>query len=114
VPKRLTYHPSADTVRGWTPDGRRIMFTSTRASYYHFADQLFTVPAGGGFAVQVPLPIVEDASYSADASYLAYVPHPQMAICVETVSRRPDDADLDRERFGFADSDDPARELQRL
>jgi len=77
VPKRLTYHPSADTVRGWTPDGRRIMFTSTRASYYHFADQLFTVPAGGGFAVQVPLPIVEDASYSADASYLAYVPHPQ-------------------------------------
>jgi tricorn protease len=77
VPKRLTYHPSADTVRGWTPDGRRIMFTSTRASYYHFADQLFTVPAGGGFAVQVPLPIVEDASYSADASSLAYVPHPQ-------------------------------------
>ena len=68
VPKRLTYHPSADTVRGWTPDGRRIMFTSTRASYYHFADQIFTVPAGGGFAVQVPLPIVEDASYSADAS----------------------------------------------
>ena len=77
VPKRLTYHPSADTVRGWTPDGRHITFTSTRASYYHFADQLFTVPAAGGFAVQVPLPIVEDASYSADASHLAYVPHPQ-------------------------------------
>ena len=77
VPKRLTYHPNADTVRGWTPDGRNIMFTSTRASYYHFADQLFTVPATGGFAVQVPLPIVEDASYSADGSHLAYVPHPQ-------------------------------------
>src|SRR5262245_17625973 len=77
VPKRLTYHPSADTVRGWTPDGRSIAFTSTRASYYHFADQLYTVPAGGGFALQVPLPIVEDLSYSADGSHLAYVPHPQ-------------------------------------
>src|SRR3954452_13896641 len=51
VPKRLTYHPSAEAVRGWTPDGRQIMFSSTRASYYHFADQLFTVPASGGFAV---------------------------------------------------------------
>ena len=77
VPKRLTYHPGADTVTGWTPDGRNITFTSTRASYYHFADQMFTIPAAGGFAVQVPLPIVEEASYSPDASHLAYVPHPR-------------------------------------
>jgi tricorn protease len=77
VPKRLTYHPAADTVTGWTPDGRSISFISTRASYYRFADQMFTVPAAGGFAVEVPLPIVEQASYSPDASYLAYVPHPR-------------------------------------
>jgi tricorn protease len=75
VPKRLTYHPAADTVTGWTPDGRSIAFISTRASYYHFADQMYTVPSAGGFAVQVPLPIVEQASYSPDASRLAYVPH---------------------------------------
>src|SRR4051794_7741252 len=77
VPKRLTYHPAADTVTGWTPDGKNITFISARASYYHVADQMFSVPSGGGFAVQVPLPIVEQASYSADASQLAYVPHPQ-------------------------------------
>jgi tricorn protease len=77
VPRRLTYHPGADTVTGWTPDGRNITFISTRASYYHVADQMFTVPPAGGFAVQVPLPIVEQASYSPDASHLAYVPHPQ-------------------------------------
>jgi tricorn protease len=77
VPKRLTYHPSGDTVRGWTPDGRRIMFTSTRASYYHVASQMYLVPATGGFATPVPLPIVEEASYSPDASRLAYVPHPR-------------------------------------
>jgi tricorn protease len=77
VPKRLTYHPAADTVTGWTPDGRNITFVSTRSSYYHVADQMFTVPATGGFAVQVPLPIVEQASYAPDASHLAYVPHPR-------------------------------------
>jgi tricorn protease len=77
VPKRLTYHPAADTVTGWTPDGRNITFVSTRSSYYHFADQMFTVPPSGGFAVRVPLPIVEQASYAPDASHLAYVPHPR-------------------------------------
>ncbi len=77
VPKRLTYHPGADTVTGWTPDGKNITFISTRASYYHLAHQMFTVPSSGGFAVQLPLPIVEEASYSPDASHLAYVPHPQ-------------------------------------
>jgi tricorn protease len=50
VPKRLTYHPGADSVTGWTPDGRNIAFVSTRASYYHFASQMYTVPATGGFA----------------------------------------------------------------
>jgi len=77
VPKRLTYHPGADAVSGWTPDGKNITFTSARASYYHAADQMFTVPPGGGFAAEVPLPIVEEASYSPDGSHLAYVPHPQ-------------------------------------
>ena len=77
VPKRLTYHPGADSVTGWTPDGRNIAFVSTRASYYHFASQMYTVPATGGFATQLPLPIVEQASYSPDASRLAYMPHAQ-------------------------------------
>src|SRR5262245_52321899 len=77
VPNRLTYHPGADTVTGWTADGRNIMFVSTRASYYHFASQMYTVPATGGFATEVPLPIVEQASYSPDASRLAYMPHGQ-------------------------------------
>jgi len=77
VPKRLTYHPGTDTVTGWTPDGKNVTFISTRASYYHGADQMFTVPSSGGFAVQLPLPIVEQASYSPDASHLAYVPHSQ-------------------------------------
>ena len=37
VPKRVTFHPSPDIVLGWTPDGSRILFTSS-------AHQLFALP----------------------------------------------------------------------
>jgi tricorn protease len=76
-PKRLTFHPGEDDVVGWTPDGKQILFTSARHSYYHFVDCLFTVPVGGGFPTQLPLPIAEGASFSSDGLHLAYVPHPQ-------------------------------------
>ena len=76
-PKRLTYHPGTDEVVAWTPNGKNIVFRSTRASYYHFADKLFTVPAAGGFPSELPLPIGEEAAYSPDGTHLAYVPHPQ-------------------------------------
>src|SRR4051812_4222218 len=29
-PKRLTRHPSPDLVQGWTPDGKSVLFASTR------------------------------------------------------------------------------------
>ena len=31
-PKRLTWHPGADIVQGWTPDGKSIVFASSRAT----------------------------------------------------------------------------------
>src|SRR4030095_10585617 len=47
-PKRLTYHPMADRVIGWTPDGTRVLFASGRESgrqrYHHF----YTVGLTGG------------------------------------------------------------------
>jgi tricorn protease len=74
-PKRLTFHPSSDVVVGWTPDGRNVIFQSNRHSYYHGSNQLFEVPAGGGFATALPLPIAEQGAVSPDGSRIAYVPH---------------------------------------
>lgn len=72
-PRRLTYHPDPDIALGWTPDGKSVLFSSHRYSYSD-PDQLFTVPATGGFPTELPLPSGEMGSYSPDGSHIAYVP----------------------------------------
>src|SRR6516225_9558854 len=72
-PRRLTYHPDPDLPVDWTPDGKSILFRSTRASYGRFS-RLFTVPLTGGPETELPLPMAEEGSYSADGSKIAYVP----------------------------------------
>jgi tricorn protease len=72
-PRRLTYHPDPDMALGWTPDGKSILFSSRRYSYSD-PDQLFTVPAAGGFPTELPLPSGEMGAYSPDGSHIAYVP----------------------------------------
>ncbi len=78
IPKRLTSHPGSDQVVGWTRDGKRILFRSTRNSYSGFR-RLFTVGVEGGLPEEVPLPMAEEGSYSPDGSHLAYVPFTNFA-----------------------------------
>ena len=73
VPRRLTYHPLSDRVRGWAPDGQQVLFASSRNSYSRF-DRLFTVDLQGGLPVEVPLPLAFQGCYSPDGQKMAYVP----------------------------------------
>jgi tricorn protease len=73
-PRRLTYNPAPDTAVGWTPDGKSVLFRSNRYSYSD-PDQLFIVPANGGFPAELPLPMAERGTYSPDGTHLAYVPN---------------------------------------
>jgi tricorn protease len=73
-PKRLTWHPSPDIVRGFTPDGKAVLFTSPRNVFTNRYTQLFTVPLTGGMPAQLPIPHAADACYSPDGAYLAYTP----------------------------------------
>src|SRR5207244_11149926 len=76
IANRLAYHPAQHRAVGWSPDGKRVLFRSTRDSYSRFR-RLYTLPAdGSGLPEQVPLPMAEEGSYSADGSRLAYVPRP--------------------------------------
>lgn len=72
-PRRLTTHPGTDVAIGWTPDGQRILFRSSRETFSRF-EKLYTVPVAGGFPTEVPLPLGVQGAYSPDATQLAYVP----------------------------------------
>src|SRR5215831_16128258 len=73
VPRRLTHHPGIDEVVGWTPDGKQVLFRSGRNSYSRF-NRLFTVSLQGSLPHELPLPMAEFGSYSADGKRIAYVP----------------------------------------
>ncbi|HJW08746.1 MAG TPA: PDZ domain-containing protein, partial [Holophagaceae bacterium] len=75
-PRRLTWHPGPDRAVGWSPDGKRVLFRSFRATPRDLP-QLFTVPAAGGGAEPLPLPSGDEASFSPDGTHLAYTPFNQ-------------------------------------
>ena len=69
----MTWHPGADTVQGWTPDGKNVMFASGRASAAPSAAARFwTVPLEGGVEQPMALPRAYQGKISADGSHIAY------------------------------------------
>jgi tricorn protease len=73
VPRRLTYHPQADEVVGWTPDGKRVIFRSARQNFSP-VPRLFMMGLDGGMPEVLPLPCGVQASFSPDGRRLAYIP----------------------------------------
>ncbi|PPK88590.1 tricorn protease [Neolewinella xylanilytica] len=71
IPTRLTWHPSADEVRGWTTDGSRVLFASTRQTAPSPYNRLWTVSVQGGPAELVSEQWGYDGSYNADGTRLA-------------------------------------------
>src|SRR4051812_25126716 len=63
-PRRLTTHPGPDVALAWTPDGKRILFRTSREAYSRF-EKLYTVAVTGGFPEEVPLPMGVQGTYSA-------------------------------------------------
>jgi tricorn protease len=74
APVRLTTHPAADIVRGFTSDGQAVVFSSPRHAFTAVYNQLFTVPLAGGQPTQLPMPNGFEASYSPDGKSIAYTP----------------------------------------
>jgi tricorn protease len=73
-PRRLTWHPAPDVVVGWTPDSKKVLFSSGRDRYADFA-RLYTVPLEGGWPEVLPMWRGEAAWFSPDAKRIAYVPN---------------------------------------
>ncbi|MGB8958603.1 MAG: PDZ domain-containing protein [Candidatus Aminicenantales bacterium] len=77
VPKRLTWHPAADLVQGFAPDGKSVLFVSARFSANRAYSQLFTVPVAGGEASPLKVPYASKAAISPDGRAIAYNPFPE-------------------------------------
>ena len=70
-PQRLTWHPSADIVQGWMPNGQ-ILFQSGRLGQPTKLWQFYTVPRSGGLPAPTGTPQAFLGGLSADGAYLAY------------------------------------------
>lgn len=71
-PVRLTYHPSADAVQGWTPDSRSVVFSSARNAPPQGYNRFYTVGVEGGLPLEMPMPRAHQGSISPDGNRLAY------------------------------------------
>src|SRR5690606_20548895 len=69
---RLTWHPGADHVRGWTPDGARVVFASGRTAAPVVHATLWSVGLDGGLPELVGVPRATTGALSQDGRLLAY------------------------------------------
>lgn len=73
---RLTSNEAYDTMPMWSPDGRSIVFVSTR---YHGSKDIYLVDADGGAARRITTHSASEtpAYFSPDGAYLYYTAHIQ-------------------------------------
>jgi tricorn protease len=72
-PKRLTFHPGADVVQGWTPDNE-VLFRSGREGRPTQTNKFYSVSTEGGLPVALEVPRAAYGELSPDGDYLAYTP----------------------------------------
>ncbi|MBB2146367.1 peptidase S41 [Pedobacter sp. LMG 31464] len=72
APKRVTYHPNADLVKGWLSDDE-LYFTSTRDYNYALTSRMHRIKVDGTGEKALPMPEAVQGSPSADKRYWAYI-----------------------------------------
>ncbi len=72
--KRMTFHPAAELLCDWAPDGGLIYSTNAFAGLRR-QPQLFTISTKNPSPKQIPVPYGTNGSISADGKWLAYTPY---------------------------------------
>ncbi|MBL7876221.1 MAG: PD40 domain-containing protein, partial [Cyclobacteriaceae bacterium] len=70
TPKRLTWHPSAALTRGWSADGKQILFASSRETAPTGFDKLWMVAVEGGPSALLTNQWGADGSFSPDGKQI--------------------------------------------
>lgn len=72
APKRVTYHPSSDVLRGWL-NNNEVYFTSTREFTYSLGSRLYKTSLNSELPTPLMMPEAYQGSPSADGRYWAYI-----------------------------------------
>lgn len=72
LPKRITYHGMTDRIVDWYPDGKSLLFASTRESGKQRFSQFYKISKDGGAAEKLTLPYAEFGSISPDGNKIAF------------------------------------------
>ena len=70
-PRRLTWHPAPDIVRGWSPDGK-VVFNSPRESAPGGSTKMWQIGLNETFPQALPMPRAFRGAYSPDGASYAY------------------------------------------
>ena len=71
-PKRLTWHPAADLVTGWSADGSKVIFSSTREGHATQESKFFEIKVSGGMPTPLIVPRAVNGEISPDGNHIAY------------------------------------------
>lgn len=72
LPVRVTYHGMPDRINEWYPDGKNLLYTSSRESGKQRFNQFYKVSAEGGLSEKLPLAYGEFGSLSPDAKQIVF------------------------------------------
>ena len=67
---RLTWYPASANVRGWTPDGKKVLYASTRETAPTSFDRLWTVSRDGGVSTMLNAQWGTKASFAANGKQI--------------------------------------------
>lgn len=70
IPNRLTWYPEDAFARGWSPDGKSVLYASTRETAPSDYARLWTVPVGGGASTLLPAPWAYNGQFSDNGKQL--------------------------------------------
>jgi tricorn protease len=71
TPNRLTWHASPAFARGWTNDGKRVLYASSRETAPSAFNRLWTISTQGGPSTLLPAPWGFDGAYAPDSKRMA-------------------------------------------
>ncbi|TPN87806.1 S41 family peptidase [Aquimarina algicola] len=71
IPKRITTHGMPDEIKGWTSDGKYLIYTSDMKSGKQRFSQAYKISAEGGLPIKMPMSKVEELDIHKDGNRVA-------------------------------------------